>query len=305
MSALFRWPCSASIRLPDLSLLASALFHWRCAGRKHFCSVVSQVCRCGCPPFSAGHVTVLSCVSQVCHCRCPPFSVGHAAFVPQVCRCWCPPFLFICLRGWWCPPFSAGHVAFLFICLPRLSLLVSALFCWPRSISIRLSASPALLVSALFRWCRCWCPAFLFISQVCHCWCPPFSAGDATFLFVCLPGLSLVVRPFPLLLFICLPCLPPPFSAGHAAFTGGVRPLFLFICLVSALFRWPCSISIHLSPRSVTASVHPFPLAMQHFYSCVSQACHWLVESALFCWPFFCFLGLPVVCPCLLAMKHF
>ena len=35
--------------------------------------------------------------------------------------------------------FSAGHVAFLFICLPRLSLLVSALFRWPCSISIHLS----------------------------------------------------------------------------------------------------------------------------------------------------------------------
>ena len=45
--------------------------------------------------------------------------------------------------------------------------------------------------------------------------------------------------------------------------------------LVSAHFHWPCSISIHLSPRSVTAGVRPFPLAMQHFYSCVSQVCHW------------------------------
>ena len=61
-----------------------------------------------------------------------------------------------------------------------------------------------------------------FVSQVCN-WCPPFSAGDATFLFFCLPGLSLVV---------------------------------------SALFRWPCSISIHLPRRSVAAGVRPFPLAM-------------------------------------------
>ena len=41
--------------------------------------------------------------------------------------------------------------------------------------------------------------------------------------------------------------------------------------VVSALFRWPYSISIHLSPRSVTAGVRPFPQAMQHFYSFVSQ----------------------------------
>ena len=73
----------------------------------------------------------------------------------------------------WCPPFSAGHVAFLFICLPGLSVLVSALFRWPCSISI---------------------------SQVCHCWCPPFSAGHVAFLFVlaslciCLPALDCCIR---------------------------------------------------------------------------------------------------------------
>ena len=56
-----------------------------------------------------------------------------------------------------------------------------------------------------------------------------------------------------------------------------------FICLpgpsllVSALFRWPCSIStvisLLLSPRfgACTAGVPPFPLAMQHFYSFVSH----------------------------------
>ena len=46
--------------------------------------------------------------------------------------------------------------------------------------------------------------------------------------------------------------------------------------LVSALVRWPCSISIHVSPR-------PFPLAFL----------------------FFRLPGLSLVCPCLLAMKHF
>ena len=44
---------------------------------------------------------------------------------------------------------------------------------------------------------------------------------------------------------------------------------FLFICLpglsllASALFHWPCSISIDLSPRSVIAGVRPFLLAIQ------------------------------------------
>ena len=32
--------------------------------------------------------------------------------------------------------------------------------------------------------------------------------------------------------------------------------------LVSALFRWPCSISIHVFRGSVTAGVRPFLLAM-------------------------------------------
>ena len=91
------------------------------------------------------------------------------------------------------------------MCLPGLSLVVSALFRWSRSISFQLSPRSV-------------------------------TAGDATFLFICLPGLSLAV---------------------------------------SALFRWGCNISIHLFPRSVTANVRPFPLAMQHFCSFVSQACHW------------------------------
>ena len=59
-------------------------------------------------------------------------------------------------------------------------------------------------------------------------------------LFICLP-LSFICL---LLLFICLP--PRLGACGR----------------VPALFRWPCSISIRLSPRSVTAGVRPSPLAM-------------------------------------------
>ena len=73
----------------------------------------------------------------------------------------------------------------------------------------------SLLVSALFCWHLLAMQHFYsFVSQVCRCWCPPFAIGHVAFLFMCLPGLSL---------------------------------------LVSALFFWPCSISIHLSPKSVTA----------------------------------------------------
>ena len=131
--------------------------------------------------------------------------------------------------------------------------MVSALFRWPCNISLHLSprsvtAGPPFSAGSIHhlspRSVTCGVRPFplamqhfySFVSKVGHCWCPPFSAG---------------------------------FSAGHVA--------FLFICLphlsllASALFRWPCSISIHLSPRSVTAGVRPFPLAMRHFYSFVSQ----------------------------------
>ena len=133
--------------------------------------------------------------------------------------------------------FSAGHVALLFICLPHLSVVVSALF---RFLFICLPGL-SLLVSALFCWpckpCTAGVPLamlhfYSFVSQVSHSCCPPFSAGDATFLFVGLPGLSLAA---------------PALS----------------------------TVSIHLSPMSVTAGVSPFRLAMQHFYSFVTQACHW------------------------------
>ena len=107
--------------------------------------------------------------------------------------------------------------------------------------------APSLLVSALFRCfcafvsqvCHCWCPPFSsamqhfysLVSQVCHCWCPPFSAGDATFLFICFPGLSLLVSA--LFRWAC--------SISIHLFPGSVTG-------AAALFRWPCSISIHLSP---------------------------------------------------------
>ena len=148
----------------------------------------------------------------------------------------------------WCPPFSAGHVAFLFICLPGLLLLVSALFRWPCSITIHLSprsvtigVRPCPLTMQHF-YSFAGVRPFPLATQHFYCWCPPFSVGHVAFLFICLPGLSLVVSAF---------------SAGHVA--------FLFICLPnlsSALFRWPCSISIHLSPTSVAAGVRLFPLAM-------------------------------------------
>ena len=167
-----------------------------------------------------------------------PFPLGmqhFCSFVSRVCHWCCRPFLL-----------------FLFICLPCLSLLISALSRWPCSISIHLS--PRLVTGGVRPF-----PLFLFICL------PGLSllvsalfVGHAAFLFISLPGLSLLVPalfrwrctisihlfsrsvtagvcPFPLgnaaFLFICFPGLSlvlPPFSAGHIA--------FLFICLPCDFF---------------------------------------------------------------------
>ena len=162
-------------------------------------------------------------------CPCLLAMKHFYSFVSQVHHCWCHvAFLFICLSGLsLCPPVSVGHEAFLFICFPGPLLLLSALFRWPCSISIHLSPRSV------------WCPPsssamqhfYSLVSQVCHCWCPPFSAGDATFLIIYFPGLSLLVSA--LLRWAC--------SISIHLFPGSVTG-------AAALFRWPCSISIHLSP---------------------------------------------------------
>ena len=136
---------------------------------------------------------------------------------------------------------------------------MSVLFRWPCSTSIHLQHF------------------YSFVSQVCHWWCPPFSAGHAAFLFICPPGLSLLVRPFPLAIHWCRPfsCLPGLSLLVSALFRWpcsiSIHLSPRFVLLVSALFRWQCNISIHLSLRSVTGGVRPLPLAMQHVYSFVSQ----------------------------------
>ena len=95
------------------------------------------------------------------------------------------------------------------------------------------------------------------------------SAGHAAFLFICLPGLSLPVRPS-----WCV----RPFPLAMEHFYSFAT--FLFICLpalsllVSALFRWPWRNPMHLQLQHFD-SIRPFPLVMQHVYSSVSQVCHW------------------------------
>ena len=149
-------------------------------------------------------------------------------------------------------------------CLLYLSLLISALFCWPCSISIHVPGL-SLLVSAL------------------------------AFLFFCLAGLSLVC-----------PCV---LAMKHVySFVCHVRHCWChvaFICfpgpllLLSALFRWPCSISIHLSPRSVTAGVRPFSAGDATFlFICfpgLSLRPPFSAGHAAFL--FICFPGLSLVLP--------
>ena len=185
-------------------------------------------------------------------------------------------FLCICLAGlaagvrchWWCPPFSAGHVAVVFICLPGLSLLVSAL-----SVTAGVRPFPlamqqfnsfvfkviSLLLSPRFGACTAGVRPFplamqnfySFVPQVCHWWCPPFSAGHAAFLFIysfvsqvchwwCPPFSAGHVA----FLFMVCHCWCPPFSVGHVA--------FLCICLPGP----------SLLVSAVTGGVRPFPLAM-------------------------------------------
>ena len=166
------------------------------------------------------------------------------------------------------------------MCLPGLSLALSALFRWPCSISILLSPTAGVrpfplamqhFYSFVSQVCHWWCPPFSagnaafysFVSQVCHCWCPPFSAGHAAFLFICPQACHWWCPPFSAVSIHCLPGLS---------------------LLVSALFRWPCSISILLSPRSVTG----VPLSIGH-------------EAFLF----ICLPGPSLLVPCSISIQLF
>ena len=116
-------------------------------------------------------------------------------------------------------PLAMQYAAFLFICLQGLSLVVPALFRWPCSTSIGHAAFLfiCLPVSALFRW-----PCIFR-------W--PSRSVDATFLSICLPGLS-----------------------------------FLFTSLSHVI-----SLLLSPRFGACTAGVRPFPLAVRHFYSFASQ----------------------------------
>ena len=140
-----------------------------------------------------------------------------------------------------------GSQFFLKMCPPFVSLLVSALFGWPCSMSFHLfsrSVRPFPLAMQRF---------YSFVCEVCHCWCPPFSAGDATFLFI------------------------PHIVCRYVGFLNSFLRCFFIPLLVSALFRWPCSISIHLFP-------------MWFVYFCFPGSVPALLASALFPSPAFLFI---------------
>ena len=193
------------ICLPGLSVLAFALFRWP----RNISIHVSQACHWWCPPFSAGDATFLFIPETVC--RSVGFLNSFLRCVRPLCRCWCPPF-------------SAGHVAFLFICLPGLSLLVSALFRWRCNISIHSPSSlPLRRVSQFFLKM---CPPFLSVQV---------SAGQR----VRLPsGLSPLVS---LLVGHCvrLVSLLSPFVSGLVSLCWSLCPS----CLPSVSFCFPSCLS--------------------------------------------------------------
>ena len=154
----------------------------------------------------------------------------------------CPPFVS-------CPPFSARRVETLFTCLPGLSLLVSALFRWPCSISIHLSPesvtadSLSLLACALFRSISIHVsPRLLLLVSALFRW--PCSIS----IHLSPRSVTVGVRPFPLATQHFYSCA-KEFTVRGSQFS----------------LRWPCSVSVHL-PGSA-AGVRPFPLATQYFYS--------------------------------------
>ena len=217
------------------------------------------------------------------------------------------PFSFVSqFCHWWCPPFSAGHSISIHLSPTSVTAGVQQFYSSPRSVTGGVHAA-SMQHFYSFVVCHCWCPPFsagdakfLFVRlPIClPCWWPPFSGGHAAFIFICPPGLSLVVSA----LFRCFysfvshfcHCWCPPFSVGH--------PAFLFICLpgLSLPLFSAGHAAFYSSPRSVTAGVRP--------YSFVSQACHWRCppfSAGHVAFQFFCLPGLSLVCPCLLAMKHF
>ena len=164
----------------------------------------------------------------------------------------CLPVLFICLPV-------------LFICLPGWVLVVG----FPAGLSPTssyLSPTSFHLSPRLGAW---------LVSHFLECVSHFFSLSPASFHLSPRLGACSRVSGRPVSHFFAFVShfFPKQFTVRGSQFFLKTCPPFVSL-LVSAHFHWPCNISIHPSPRSVTAGVRPFPLAMQHFFSFVSQVCH-------------------------------
>ena len=84
----------------------------------------------------------------------------------------------------------------------------------------------------------------------------PLAAGRVAFLFICLPGLLAMRHLYSFVSQVCHWWCPLAMQE-FGSFVSQVCH-----CCCPPLFTSPCSISIHLSPRSVAAGVGPFPLVM-------------------------------------------
>ena len=232
VSALYRWPCSISIHLSPRSVAAGVRPFPLAMQRLSISRAVAK--KPGKMPSRSAsalqsfnlHLSPSSdccvrlCLAILYTCPCNPLHLSPSS------RLLYPLLGCMCL-----------HLS------PSSGLLWPPVPCNPLLATLCLPAlTPFLLAMQHF---------YSFVSQVCHCSGWPCS--------------------------ICIRLSPRSVAAGSALF----RWPFLFICLpglsllVSAPFRWRCSISIHVSPRSVTGGARPFPLAVQRFYSCVAQVCHW------------------------------
>ena len=186
----------------------------------------------------------------------------------------CLPLLFICLpllfivsqgRCLWsgsrpaCLPLPFICLPLLFICLPGWVLVVG----FPAGLSPTsfVVGFPAGFLSFVSHFFSGWVLLVRFPAGL-----SPTSFHLSPFiclplLFICLPGWVLVVG-FPAGLPPTSLHLSPTFSPTSLLL--GVLNSFLR-CVRPLCHCWCPSISIHLSPRSVTAGVRPFPVTMQHF----------------------------------------
>ena len=110
-----------------------------------------------------------------------------------------------------------------------------------------------------------------------------FATLPTEYVFASVKPVLLATVPGKMIFCIGSPFFPKQFTVRGSQFFLKMCPPFLFICLpilsLPALFRWPCSISIRLSPKSVTVSVlSPFCFLFSGLVSLVVGHCVRLVS---------------------------